>query len=264
MIEGKKLLTGTSHPEKKCSLSIKRKSNIVAYGRVHTKNGPEQVVHGVALGEDNVPKAPVTTRTKCDKVEKPTTKGRKKRKVQVESVLKITTRSQSVSPKKLEKPHGKGVMTTKKLEKPHGKGVMTTVSPKKGGKPKTKGKKIVVDVQNKSTGYIRGKLHHVVAFFDEVKPLLSDKHRQLLDAMPFQKLFKAFLNKDVCQSDHSNLNTAILSIMSTYDGKGFKIGGKNLNFTTKDVALILGMTPKGESIDFEEKVSIKRNEEEWI
>ncbi|KAF5195598.1 hypothetical protein FRX31_014814 [Thalictrum thalictroides] len=143
---------------KKCCLSLKRKWNIVAYVRVHSKNGPKQLVHGIALGEDNVrvsidkakfekaplpvpsfdletvkdavgavvawplkfvtevPKAPVT-RTKSDKVEKqttkggkkqmvqvekPTTKGGKKQKVQVELVLKMTTRSQSVSPKKLE------------------------------------------------------------------------------------------------------------------------------------------------------------------
>ncbi|KAF5203765.1 hypothetical protein FRX31_006648, partial [Thalictrum thalictroides] len=178
----------------KSCLNLKKKSNIVAYGRVHAKNGSEQVVHGKALGKDNVrvsidkakfekallpvpsfdletvedavgvtvawllkfvteieeqekdedsnfervPKASVT-RTKGDKVEKPTTKGGKKQtkqvekpttkggkkqKVQVESVLKMTTRSQSVSPKKLEKPHGKGVMTI--------------VSPKKGGETKIK------------------------------------------------------------------------------------------------------------------------------
>ncbi|KAF5207501.1 hypothetical protein FRX31_002912, partial [Thalictrum thalictroides] len=184
--------------EGKKNLSIKRKNNIVAYGRVHAKNGPEQVVHGVALGEDNV-------RVSIDKAK------------YEEARLPIP----SFDLETVKDAVGTVVAWPLKLVTEVPKAVVTT---------RTKCDKVENQQQK------------------------VERHRRCKWKNQQQKV----------ERNRSNLNTAILSIMSAYDGKGFKIRGKNLNFTTNDVALILGMTPKGESIDFEEKISIKRNEEEWI
>ncbi|KAF5192362.1 hypothetical protein FRX31_018051, partial [Thalictrum thalictroides] len=116
----------------------------------------------------------------------------------------------------------------------------------------------------KASGKLRGNLSNDAKFFDTVYKSLTEEHFKLLDATPFRNIFKAFRDENICKKEHNHLTDEVLSLLAMYNEECFLTGNKKLKFTDLDLGLILGMTPKGEMVDFRAKISLKRTYEDLI
>lgn len=110
------------------------------------------------------------------------------------------------------------------------------------------------DPQKKYKPQYRSNIFAVIRLFDKIK--LKKHHKAVLKQTPFWKFFKSVIKKRYGDSHRTKKNEQdVADIIQCYDPikKAFRIGGKDMVLTSRDISLIFGIVQGSEPITTKSK-----------